>query len=75
MGRLNDAKYHVNKAQQILATSGVMARFSWVSSYCAYRAGDVVIRQNRVQKLCMVIPHRFHDELAYTHPVKSHNSR
>jgi hypothetical protein len=49
MGLLDEAKVHVDKAKDILETSGMMARFSWLSSYCAYRAGDVAIHQQRVQ--------------------------
>ena len=49
MGRLDDAKSHVDVAKQILETSGVVARFSWLSSYCAYRAGNVAILQSRVK--------------------------
>ncbi|KAL8743228.1 MAG: hypothetical protein Q9190_004404 [Brigantiaea leucoxantha] len=49
MARVDAAKSHVDTAKHILDTSGVVARFSWLSSYCAYRAGDVAIRQNRVR--------------------------
>lgn len=48
MNRLDDAKHHVDKAKHILDTSGSAARLSWLSSYCAYRAGDVAIKQGRV---------------------------
>lgn len=47
MGQLDDAKQHIDKAKKLLETSGVTARFSWLSSYCAYRAGDVALRQGR----------------------------
>ncbi|KAF0329893.1 transcriptional xre family [Colletotrichum asianum] len=49
MNRLDDAHSHVNTAKHILETSGIAARFSWLSSYCAYRAGDVAMKQGRVQ--------------------------
>ena len=49
MGRTDDARSHVETAKRILETSGVVARFSWLSSYCAYRAGDVAILQSRVK--------------------------
>lgn len=49
MNRLEDAKLHVDKAKDILEVSGVTARFSWVSSYCAYRAGDVAMKQGLVE--------------------------
>ena len=49
MDRMDDAKGHVDSAKHILETSGVLARFSWLSSYCAYRAGDVALRQRRVK--------------------------
>ncbi|KAL3463577.1 hypothetical protein BJX64DRAFT_256963 [Aspergillus heterothallicus] len=49
MGRLDEAKRHVDVAKQILDTSGIAAHFSWLSSYCAYRAGDVAIKQGRVE--------------------------
>ncbi|KAF2969313.1 hypothetical protein GQX73_g4250 [Xylaria multiplex] len=48
MGRIADAKTHVDAAKDILETSEISARFSWVSSYCAYRAGVVAIAQGRV---------------------------
>lgn len=48
MKRLDDAKHHVDKAKHILNTSGSAARLSWLSSYCAYRAGDVAMKQGRV---------------------------
>jgi hypothetical protein len=48
MGRLQDAKGHVDKAKHILENSGLLSRFSWLSSYCAYRAGDVAMKQGRV---------------------------
>ncbi|KAI0857704.1 hypothetical protein F4860DRAFT_505886 [Xylaria cubensis] len=47
MNRLDDAKDCIYEAQSILETSGSAARFSWVSSYCAYRAGVVAILQGR----------------------------
>ncbi|KAL8658195.1 MAG: hypothetical protein Q9226_001193 [Calogaya cf. arnoldii] len=49
MGRIDDAKGHVDSAKHILETSGTLARFSWLSSYCAYRAGDVALRLRRVK--------------------------
>ncbi|KAK1455472.1 hypothetical protein CMEL01_04232 [Colletotrichum melonis] len=49
MDRLDDANSHVNTTKHILETSGIAARFSWLSSYCAYRAGDVAMKQGRVQ--------------------------
>lgn len=49
MGQLDDAKSHVDMAKHILETSGLSARFSWLSSYCAYRAGDVAAKQGRIQ--------------------------
>lgn len=49
MGRVSDAKYHVDMAKHILETSGISARFSWLSSYCAYRAGTVAMLQDRVE--------------------------
>lgn len=49
MGRLDEAKSHVDTGKRILETSGLAARFSWLSSYCSYRAGDVAMRQGRVQ--------------------------
>ena len=49
MDRPKDARNHVNQAKQILETSGVVARFSWLSSYCAYRAGDVAIIEGRIK--------------------------
>jgi hypothetical protein len=48
MQRLEDAKAHVNKAKHILENSGLQSRFSWLSSYCAYRAGDIALKQGRV---------------------------
>jgi hypothetical protein len=45
---LGDAKNHIDKAKHILETSGLLSRFSWLSSYCAYRAGDVATKQGRV---------------------------
>ena len=47
MGRVDDARSHVDIAKQILETLGVVAGFSWLSSYCAYRAGHVAILPNR----------------------------
>ncbi|KAF4458057.1 NB-ARC and TPR domain protein [Fusarium austroafricanum] len=47
MLRLDDAKAHVEKAKHLLETSGTAARFSWLGSYCAYRAGEVAMKQNR----------------------------
>jgi hypothetical protein len=47
MNRLGDARSHVDKAKKILETSGIAARFSWLSSYCAYRSGDVAMKQGR----------------------------
>jgi hypothetical protein len=49
MDRLDDAKLHVDKAKHILESSGIAARFSWLGSYCAYRAGDVAMKQGRLQ--------------------------
>ncbi|KAK1830086.1 hypothetical protein QBC39DRAFT_426826 [Podospora conica] len=49
MNRLDDAKSHVDIAKNLLETSGSSARFSWLSSYCAYRAGDVAAKQGRIQ--------------------------
>ncbi len=49
MGQLNDAQRHVEKANHTIEISGTLARFSWLSSFCAYRAGDVAIRQGRVK--------------------------
>ncbi|KAK6213364.1 putative pfs domain-containing protein [Colletotrichum tabaci] len=49
MGQLDDANQHVEIAKKILETSGAAARFSWLSSYCAYRAGDVAIKQGRTK--------------------------
>ncbi|KAK0631075.1 hypothetical protein B0T17DRAFT_239362 [Bombardia bombarda] len=49
MGRLEDSNSHVNAAKDILETSGHFARISWLSSYCAYRAGDVAMKQDRVE--------------------------
>ena len=49
MGLSKDARSHIDQAKQILETSGVVARFSWLSSYCAYRAGDVAIIEGRVK--------------------------
>jgi hypothetical protein len=50
MQRLEDAKAHVDKAKHILESSGLQSHFSWVSSYCPYRAGDVAMKQGRVAK-------------------------
>ncbi|KAI0898720.1 hypothetical protein F4806DRAFT_506706 [Annulohypoxylon nitens] len=47
MKNLNDAKRHVETAKQILGTSGKSASLSWLSSYCAYRCGDVAMKQGR----------------------------
>ncbi|KAI0377693.1 hypothetical protein F5Y04DRAFT_263483 [Hypomontagnella monticulosa] len=47
MNNLDDAKNHAEIAKQLLETSGTVARFSWLSSYCAYRAGDVALKQGR----------------------------
>lgn len=49
MGRLDDAQTHVETAKRILESSSIAARFSWLSSYCAYRAGDVAMKQGRNQ--------------------------
>ncbi|CAG8978829.1 hypothetical protein HYALB_00013203 [Hymenoscyphus albidus] len=49
MSLIDDAKCHVDKAKNILQTSGLSARFSWLSSYCAYRAGDIALKQGRVK--------------------------
>lgn len=49
MGRLDDAKRYVDRARSITETSGTLSRFSWLISYCAYRAGDIATRQGRVQ--------------------------
>ncbi|KAI1410375.1 hypothetical protein F5Y13DRAFT_192236 [Hypoxylon sp. FL1857] len=45
MNNLDKAKSHVDIAKQILEASGTAARFSWLSSYCAYRAGDVAMKR------------------------------
>lgn len=47
MNRLGDAMDHVDRAKHILETSGSAAGFSWLSSYCAYCAGDVALKQGR----------------------------
>lgn len=47
MKNLDDAKRHVETAKQILGTSGKSASLSWLSSYCAYRCGDVAMKQGR----------------------------
>ncbi|KAI1097942.1 hypothetical protein F4804DRAFT_143064 [Jackrogersella minutella] len=44
---IDDAKRHVDVAKEILEASGSVARFSWLSSYCAYRAGNVAMKQDR----------------------------
>ncbi|KAI0115622.1 hypothetical protein GGR51DRAFT_503594 [Nemania sp. FL0031] len=49
MNQLEDAKNHVDIAKNILETAGISARFSWVSSYCAYRAGVVAMLQGRIE--------------------------
>ncbi|CAH0056955.1 unnamed protein product [Clonostachys solani] len=43
--RLHHASEHVDCAEQLIQTSGAAARFSWLGSYCAYRAGDIALRQ------------------------------
>ncbi|KAI0139030.1 hypothetical protein F4776DRAFT_47404 [Hypoxylon sp. NC0597] len=50
MNNLDEAKRHVDTAKQILEASGTAARFSWLSSYCAYRAGDVAMKQGRFNR-------------------------
>ncbi|KAI1458139.1 hypothetical protein F4805DRAFT_474585 [Annulohypoxylon moriforme] len=47
MNDLNDARQHVDMAKQILDASGNSASLSWLSSYCAYRSGDVAMKQGR----------------------------
>ncbi|KAK2596202.1 hypothetical protein QQS21_006350 [Conoideocrella luteorostrata] len=47
MARFDEAKTHVDTAKQLLETSGIAARFSWLGSYCAYRAGDIAMKQKR----------------------------
>lgn len=49
MGRFEEAKRHVDLAKKILENSGSAARYSWLSSYCAYRAGDVAMKQGRFE--------------------------
>jgi hypothetical protein len=49
MGRLDDAKRDADKFKSIIETSGNLSCFSWLSSYCAYHAGDVTTRQGRTQ--------------------------
>ena len=46
---LEKALDHVHVAKRILETAGTVARFSWLGSYYAYRAGDVALRQGRTQ--------------------------
>ncbi|KAF2753267.1 hypothetical protein EJ05DRAFT_504920 [Pseudovirgaria hyperparasitica] len=48
MRDFKSAQRHVHKAKEVLEISGSSARFSWLSSYCAYRAGDVAFHQGRV---------------------------
>ncbi|KAH8803590.1 hypothetical protein F5884DRAFT_510069 [Xylogone sp. PMI_703] len=48
MNRLEDANQHTDKAKNILETSGSSARFSWLSSYCAYRSGVVAMLKGQV---------------------------
>ena len=50
MGRIEDARSHVETARQILETAGSVARFSWVSSQCAYGAGLVALLQDRLEE-------------------------
>ncbi|KAI0888151.1 uncharacterized protein GGS22DRAFT_185531 [Annulohypoxylon maeteangense] len=47
MNELADAKQHVDAAKEILEVSGNSASLSWLSSYCAYRSGDVAMKQRR----------------------------
>ncbi|KAI1087828.1 hypothetical protein F5B19DRAFT_46663 [Rostrohypoxylon terebratum] len=47
MKNFNAAKRHVEIAKQILEASGKSASLSWLSSYCAYRCGDVAMKQGR----------------------------
>ncbi|KAK7990146.1 hypothetical protein PG989_010461 [Apiospora arundinis] len=49
MNQLDSAKSHIDKANEILENSSIASRFSWLSSYCAYRAGDVAAKQGRDQ--------------------------
>ncbi|KAJ8124006.1 hypothetical protein ONZ43_g173 [Nemania bipapillata] len=49
IGQLGNANEHVDIAKHIIETSGLAARFSWLSSYTAYRAGDVAMKQGRVK--------------------------
>ncbi|KAI0104454.1 hypothetical protein F4814DRAFT_430828 [Daldinia grandis] len=48
MDNLDDAKKHAEIAKNLLETSGTAARFSWLSSYCAYRVGQVALKQGRL---------------------------
>jgi hypothetical protein len=49
MNQLKDAKRHIDKAKDILETPGSLARFSWLSSYCAYRDGTVAMLRGQVE--------------------------
>lgn len=48
MNNLDEAKKHAQIAKHLLETSGTAARFSWLSSYCAYRVGQVAMKQGRL---------------------------
>jgi hypothetical protein len=47
-GRIDEARKFSDEANQILLDSGTIARFSWHGAYCAYRAGQAAMLQNRV---------------------------
>ena len=49
MDRLDEARAHVEKSQQIIEISGQVGRLSWLSSYCAYRDGYIATKQGRVE--------------------------
>ncbi|KAI1654754.1 hypothetical protein F4813DRAFT_194925 [Daldinia decipiens] len=48
MNSLDEAKKHAETAKHLLEISGTAARFSWLSSYCAYRVGQVAMKQGRL---------------------------